>query len=105
MSEPISATKTVTAQNTFTDAVQLDEGEVASISIACDVSWVGTIQVQRRLPGQSSFQNVQPYLGGSGFTASAEIDYQAPASQEIRVGCPTGSYSAGTATLFIRTGR
>lgn len=105
MTEPLEKTKTVGAENTFTDAFQLDEGEVAAISIICDGSWSGTIVVQRRFGSQSTWANVEPVTGTPGFTASAQIDYEAACSQDIRVGCPTGSYSAGSAAVVIRVGK
>lgn len=105
MTEPIEKTKTVGAQNTFTDAFQLDEGEVAGISIVCDGSWSGTIVVQRRFGSMSSWSTVEPVTGTPGFTASAQIDYEASCGQEIRVGCPTGSYAAGSAAIVVRVGK
>lgn len=105
MTEPILVTKTISAQNTFSDPMEMDEGEVAAISIGCDGTWSGTIVVQRRFGGQQTWRNVQPAIGTDGFTESAEVDYEASCGQEIRVGCQTGDYSAGTASIAIRLGK
>lgn len=105
MSEPITVTKTITAENSFTDEVQLDEGERAAISTIRS-SFTGTVQIQRKLRGQTTFQNVADSNGVSGISGKdIEIDYTASSSQTIRVGVPTGSFAGTSVTCTIAVGK
>ena len=89
---PKNTTASLTAQNTFIDAVQLDAGKKAAISISGTFS--ATVTVQRRLDG-SNWRDVQS------FTAAAEQTFDAGVGQEIRVGVKTGDYTSGTVACLI----
>lgn len=105
MTAPVTVTKTITAENTFTDEITLDEGQRAAISIKGS-SFTGTVQIQRKLRGQSAFQNVQDSNGVAGFASrDAEVDYLASSSQIIRVGVPTGSMAGTSVTVVVTVGK
>lgn len=89
---PQNTTKSVTAENTFTDAVQLDANKKAAISISGTFS--ATVTVQRRLDG-ANWRDVQS------FSAATEQSYEADVGQEIRVGVKTGDFSSGTVAIAV----
>lgn len=100
MGQPQAATATITAVDQETSPIiVLDKGEVASISVSG--TFTGTLQVQRKLPGQTAFQAV-PDADGNHFTAADEKDYEAGARQEIKV--RAASFTSGTANVRITTG-
>jgi hypothetical protein len=105
MSEPKRISATITAQNTFTDAVQLDEGEVCSIS-GIGTAFTGTAVIQRRLPGQTNFQDVPDANGVVGYTAKDfEVNYTAGSSCEVRAGVKTGGFGGTNIALTITLGK
>lgn len=87
-----SFTKNIAAENTFTDAIQLDAGQRAAISISGTFS--ATVFVQRRMDG-TNWRDIQS------FTANTEQSYISDAGEEIRVGVKTGGYSSGTAAVLV----
>ncbi len=89
---PKNVIASITAQNTFTDAVQLNAGQKAAISISGTFS--ATVTVQRRLDG-SNWRDVES------FTSAVEKTFSADSGCEIRAGVKTGGYSSGTAILLI----
>ncbi len=89
---PKNVTKDITAQNTFTDAVVLNAGQKAAISISGTFS--ATVTVQRRLDG-SNWRDVQS------FAAPTEQTYTAESGQEIRVGVKTSGFTSGTVSALI----
>lgn len=97
-------TKSITAENQFTDAVSLKKDQVAGVSIDMGTLASSSIVVQRRLPGHSVWDTVGRYEGDLGFTVSEGFDIKAQFPQDIRVGCATGSFGSGTGTVAIATG-
>lgn len=105
MSEPKRVTKTISAQNTFSDAVQLDEGEVCSIS-GIGTAFTGTAVIQRKLPGQTNFQDVADQNGVVGFTAKDfEVNFTAGSSCEVRAGVKTGGFGGTSIDIAITLGK
>lgn len=95
----------ISAQNQFTSEMELMAGDTVSISIIYGDLAATTIQLQRRLPGQTTFQNIPKADGTFGWTASVEGSYVADERQTIRLGVPTGSYGSGGTTAAIRLGK
>lgn len=90
-------TKTIAAENTFTDPLQLDPGEGAAISITSTLV-ASTLFLQRRFNPSGTWRDVASY------TAIAEIDYNAAAGMEIRLGIKTGGYGGADSVIIdIRT--
>ena len=89
---PQNTTASITAQNTFTEPVQLDARKKAAISISG--TFTATVVVQRRLNG-SNWRDVQS------FTGETEQSYEADVGQEIRVGVKTGGFTSGTVVALI----
>lgn len=87
---------TANAENMFTDWLQLDHGNVASISIA-GAAFVGTVTLERRLDGVNA-RSVQTW------TADAEKSYVADEGCEIRLGVRTGAYTSGSVDLRLGIG-
>ena len=102
--EQLNVSATITAQNSFTDPLPLDIGEIASISFINTSSFTGTITLQRQLPGQTTWQDVPDPDGNFGWTAATEQSYASDERQLIRLGCKTGGYSSGTATVRLGKG-
>lgn len=92
----------VDAENEFTEGLTLKAGEVASISISG--TFVADVELQRQLPGQTSWNTVQRPDGTSVFDAPHEGSYTADERCSIRLGVPTGSYTSGTAVCRVGKG-
>ena len=99
---PAVETASVDAENEFTEALTLKAGETASISISG--TFVADVELQRQLPGQSSWNTVQRPDGTSVFDAPYEGSYKADERCDIRLGVPTGSYTSGTAVCRLGRG-
>lgn len=102
--EPAVASVTITAENQFSDSMQMDANEVASISIIDDSSMNMTVMLQRQLPGQTTWQDIPDASGTFGWTAATQLSYTASERQLLRIGCKTGGYTSGTATARIGKG-
>lgn len=89
---PKNVSASVTAQNSFTDLVQMDAKQKAAISISGTFS--ATVTVQRRLDG-TNWRDVQ------NFSSPTEQTYEAECGQELRVGVKTGNFTSGTVTIII----
>lgn len=101
--EQINKSATITAQNTFTDAIPMLAGEVASISAIYSTA-VATTVLQRQLPGQSTWQDVPNPDGSVGWTASTQQSYRADERCDLRLGVKTGGYTSGTITARLGKG-
>ena len=104
MTEPVVVSASVAAQNTFTDPLQMDAGETASISFINASSFVGTIMLQRKFSGQTTWQDVPDPDGTFGWTTATEQSYTADEKCDIRLGCKTAGYTSGTATVRLGKG-
>jgi len=82
-----SVSKSITAQNVFTDSIQVDKGDAGSISVSG--TFVGTVTFQRRLDGVN-WRDIETYI------AETEKDFEAGEGSEIRLGVKTGDYTSGT---------
>lgn len=91
----IRTPKSITAQNTFTDAVTLKAGETADISISG--TFTATVTVQRKIDG-TNWRDVGTY------TSSEETVYTAGGDHEMRVGVKTGDFTSGTVNVLINGG-
>lgn len=101
--EPAFVEKTLTAENTWTDELQVDAEELVSIS-AIGNSFTGTTVLQRKLPGQTTFQSVANPDGSVGWTSKdIQATYQADERCSLRLGVPTGGF-AGT-SVACRLGK
>lgn len=85
-------TKTITAQNTFTNTIDLDPGEGCAISLTGITA--STVSLQRRFNPTGDWRDVATY------TANTEINYQALPGIEIRLGVKTGDYGGGDTVLI-----
>lgn len=99
---PAVETASAAAENTFTDGLSLQAGEVASLSISG--TFVADVELQRQLPGQDGWNTVQRPDGTSVFDAPHEGSYIADERCLIRLGVPTGSYTSGTAVCRVGKG-
>lgn len=89
-------TKTITAQNTFSDVMQLDKGQLMAMSIS-GISG-DTVTLQRRYNAAGDWRDVATY------TADAELGFVAECGMEARMGVKTSNYSAGTIVIDMKVG-
>jgi hypothetical protein len=96
-------TATLTATNTFTDAIDLLAGETAVVW--CRGTFTATVTPQGYFPGDTS-----PYdfgadtIAGNGASARAAFKtITAPAAMSLRVGCKSGEFTAGTISVGVAT--
>ena len=89
-----SVEASITAQNTFTDAIVLYNKGYANFSLSG--TWAGTVTVQRKLFEDTSWKDVKTY------TANAEKSiYDCEFGVQYRAGIKTGEYTSGTAVIKI----
>lgn len=89
--------KTIAAENIFTDPINLDPGEQAAISISSTLV-ASTLFLQRRFNPSGDWRDVSSY------TAIAELNYVASAGMEIRLGIKTGGYGgADSVVIDVKT--
>lgn len=89
-------TTTITAENTFTDAIPLDPREVAAISIT-GIAGGSVVTLMRRFNPTADWRDVTTYA------ADAEINYEAGTGIEIRLGIKTGAYGSGSTVIDVKT--
>ena len=87
----ISVTASISAQNTFTD--KLDVRGHFGLSISG--TWAGTVTVQRTFDNGSTWHDVDT------FTANTETYGFDPISCRYRVGIKAGEYTSGTAVVAL----
>lgn len=104
MADNVNESATITAENQFTDPISLKAGESVSISIIMG-TLAATVMLQRKLPGQSTWQDV-PLADGTtfGWTAANEQSYVADERQDVRLGVKTGGFTSGSGTVRIGKG-
>ncbi len=86
------ATKSITAENTFCDAVPLGAGFNASIS----GTFVATVTLQRSFDDGTTWVDVKSYTG-----PAEEVGNEPEASVLYRVGVKTGDFTSGTALVRL----
>lgn len=97
MSSPTTLIPTsLTAQNTFSNWLQLDKGQMAAISIAGVTN--STVTLQRKFNANGDIRDVESW------TAPEELAYTAECAMEIRVGIKTGGYGSDTVVIDMKTG-
>lgn len=101
--EAANVSKTITAQNTYTDELAVLAGERVDISIQYATA-VATTRLERKFTGQSDFNPVPNEDGSIGWTASTEQQYIAGERCVLRLGVPTGGYTSGTVTARLGKG-
>lgn len=85
--------KAITAQNTFTDAMENQGGRGFNLSIWG--TFVATVTLQR------SFDNGQTWLDVATYTAPKEDTGMDPEGNLLRVGVKTGDFTSGTVNVRI----
>lgn len=85
----------ITAENTFTNALNLYPG--ARVSISISDTFVATVTLQRRLD-ETNWRDVESWSGG------IETSYIGDQDQDVRLGVKTGDFTSGTAELLIGVG-
>lgn len=85
-----TTTKTITAQNTFSDALEL----VGHFNLSISGTFVATVTVQR------SFDNTN-WFDVDTFTSPIETYGFDPSQCYYRAGIKTGAYTSGTAVISI----
>jgi hypothetical protein len=86
------ATASITAQNTFTTAVQLE----GYFNVSISGTWSATVTVQRSI-------NNSTWVDVEAFTANTEKVGFEPEIMWYRVGVKTGAFTSGT--VVVRLGR
>lgn len=89
------ALASITAQNTFTDAVAVTPG--ARVAISISGTFDATVTLQRRLDG-TNWRDVE------GWSGEIETSYIADKAGDVRTGVKTGDFTSGTAELLIGVG-
>lgn len=85
-----ATTKTISAQNTFTDSIDL----VGHFNLSISGTFVATVTVQR------SFDNTN-WFDVDTFTSPIETYGFDPSQVYYRAGIKTGAYTSGTAVISI----
>lgn len=94
----------ITAENTFSNVIQMDRGQTAALSIVdpgggSPFTTATTVTMQRNYNQHGDWRDVQ------NFTAPQELGFFAECAMEIRIGVKTGNLHAGdTVTLEGKTG-
>lgn len=87
-----SATKTIIAQNTFSDAIPL--GGMFNVSISG--TFVATVTLQRSFGGGSTWLDVKAYT-----VPAEEVGSEPEATVMYRIGVKTGDFTSGTVEVRI----
>lgn len=85
-----ATTKTLSAENTFTDAVHI----IGDFNLSISGTFAGTITVQRSTDG-TTWRDVDT------FTAPAEEVGYDPMKNFYRAGFKTAQYTSGSATILL----
>lgn len=89
----------LTAENTFTDPIQITgitRGRIFAITITG--TWVGTITLQRSISTVGTWTDVVTYAGNQSISYDDNLDNQII---YYRLGFKTGGYTSGTATCSM----
>lgn len=97
MSRTRSEAASITAQNTFTAAMNIAEGELAAIAIWD--AFAATVTLQSSLDGGTTWIDVD---SGS-WTAPIRTSFLADVDQKIRIGVKTGDFTSGTCQCSVST--
>jgi hypothetical protein len=86
-----TVTKSVSAENTWTDPLEV----LNDFDLSISGTFVGTVTVQRSFDGGSVWRDVDT------FTAPIETAGFQPSFSNYRVGINTGDYTSGTAVVTL----
>ena len=93
-------TASVTAENTFTNAIKVTgTGTARPFTIIRSGTWTATVTLQRSFDGDSG-----PWTDVTTYTTNATISYDDGLSNQdawYRIGVKTGGYTSGTVTLEL----
>lgn len=96
----ISVTKTVTAQNMYTDSIAPHANDKSQrcgfLSLAIYGTWVATITVQRSFDAGQNWVDVTTYTTNQHLTIDDRVE-----GILYRVGCKTGNFTSGTCYLVL----
>lgn len=98
----IIKSSTISAQNTFTDALSVNKGESVALSIEMSGSpaFSGTAHLQRSLDAGTSWKDYKS------FTADAELTIvDIECNMLLRAGVKTGNYSSGSVVIVLKVER
>lgn len=84
--------KSISAQDTFTDPIEVSEGLV---SVSLSGTFSATVTLQRQFEGLSTWVDVKTY------TAIDEENLECPEPMSVRIGIKTGNYTSGTVVLHL----
>lgn len=87
MAKRESESATIGAQDTFTEPMQVDEGD--QVSVSAQVGAASTVVLQRRLDG-TNWRDVEEW------TVDIEGTYAADEGCLLRIGIKTGDYGASS---------
>ena len=93
------ATKSITAQNNFTDGVESvgeDRGE-HDVAVSISGTFVATVTIQRSLDGEATWADLP-----TTYTAAAEVNVIPTRGAFYRAGVKTGGFTSGTVVVAIR---
>lgn len=92
----------ITAENMFTEPLELDSGNLASLSLSG--TYVATAVLQRQLPGQVGWNDVPNPDDSVGWSDNTEKTYKADERCLLRLGVKTGDYTSGTVEARLGKG-
>lgn len=85
-------TRSVTAENLFTDAVKL----TGYFNLSMSGTWEATVTIQRAFDGGSTWLDVAEYTD-----SSEEYGFECEGGIVYRVGVKTGDFTSGTVVLRL----
>lgn len=98
-------TKTITAQNTFTDPVAIGANGYAFVFIT-DASTNADVVIQIQDQSDGSWSTVYDFITGDAttgkYTKSCSVRVDGKPGTTIRAGILTGDYASGTVVITIR---
>ncbi len=94
------ATRTVDAQNEFTDGIEVGVGRDFTARIADLSSFAGTITIQAKKDNEldSAYSDVESFVYASDWIKIGE--FLTP-GWYVRIGCKTGDYTSGSITVTV----
>ena len=92
-------TKSITAQNTFTNLIDVGPGDRAAISLSG--TWGATVTLQRRFPGASPAAAKTAWFDVESWSGNIETSYVVDVMSQLRLGVKTGDFTSGTVAARI----
>ena len=94
MSKAQNVEAAITAQNTFTDWLDVPIGQRYSLSIWG--TFVGTVTLQKTYDGGNTILDIENFSG-----PASDVSVEVPENQQVRIGIKTGDYTSGTANVRL----